>query len=231
MRALERGELPPSRAPIAATNTASCCTTRTCRSTTTAGRAAARFDSLITVVAPDSKPVRLPVCSDRDDQKFLELARDAGAAILVTKDKALLKTQPQDDAGRDVPDHAARGLGQTANGSRARISDRQSFPAHDHPCPAIAPARCRHHRVHHHVGAGQPAWRRQPRPGLPRFRLRPAPARRRQRGHARRPQPVSAHDRRAGAARGDRRQDRQAVRPCLRRRAARSPSPPAPPRR
>ena len=53
--------------------------------------AAARFDSLITVVAPASRPVRLPVCSDRDDQKFLELARDAGAAILVTKDKALLK--------------------------------------------------------------------------------------------------------------------------------------------
>jgi putative PIN family toxin of toxin-antitoxin system len=53
--------------------------------------AAAQFDRLITVVAPDSKPVRLPVCTDRDDQKFLELARDAGAAILVTKDKALLK--------------------------------------------------------------------------------------------------------------------------------------------
>ncbi len=33
----------------------------------------------------------LPVCSDRDDQKFLELARDAQAAVLVTKDKALLK--------------------------------------------------------------------------------------------------------------------------------------------
>jgi len=53
--------------------------------------AAQRFDRLVTLVAPDSKPVRLPVCSDRDDQKFLELARDAGAAILVTKDKALLK--------------------------------------------------------------------------------------------------------------------------------------------
>ena len=50
-----------------------------------------RFDALFAVVAPDSKPVRLPVCSDRDDQKFLELARDAGAAILITKDKALLK--------------------------------------------------------------------------------------------------------------------------------------------
>ena len=58
---------------------------------TSRAAAAARFDSLVTVVAPDSKPVRLPVCTDRDDQKFLELARDAGAAILVTKDKALLK--------------------------------------------------------------------------------------------------------------------------------------------
>ena len=53
--------------------------------------AAARFDALIRVVAPDSRAVRLPVCTDRDDQKFLEIARDAGADILVTKDKALLK--------------------------------------------------------------------------------------------------------------------------------------------
>jgi putative PIN family toxin of toxin-antitoxin system len=53
--------------------------------------AEARFDALIQVVAPDSRAIRLPVCSDRDDQKFLEIARDAGAAILVTKDKALLK--------------------------------------------------------------------------------------------------------------------------------------------
>lgn len=54
-------------------------------------QAAARFDDLLRVVAPDAKHVRLPVCSDRDDQKFLELARDSGAAVLVTKDKALLK--------------------------------------------------------------------------------------------------------------------------------------------
>lgn len=33
----------------------------------------------------------LPKCRDRDDQKFLEIARDAGAAILVTRDKALLR--------------------------------------------------------------------------------------------------------------------------------------------
>jgi putative PIN family toxin of toxin-antitoxin system len=53
--------------------------------------AAARFDALIHVVAPGSRAIRLPVCTDRDDQKFLEIARDADAAILVTKDKALLK--------------------------------------------------------------------------------------------------------------------------------------------
>ena len=33
----------------------------------------------------------LPRCQDRDDQKFLELARDGGAKCLVTADKALLK--------------------------------------------------------------------------------------------------------------------------------------------
>jgi putative PIN family toxin of toxin-antitoxin system len=53
--------------------------------------AAARFDALIRVVAPDQKAIRLPVCSDRDDQKFLELARDANVSVLITKDKALLK--------------------------------------------------------------------------------------------------------------------------------------------
>ena len=53
--------------------------------------AAARFDQLIKVVAPAESGVRLPVCTDKDDQKFLEVARDAQAAILITKDKALLK--------------------------------------------------------------------------------------------------------------------------------------------
>jgi putative PIN family toxin of toxin-antitoxin system len=54
-------------------------------------QAEAAFDALIEVVAPTSRALRLPVCTDRDDQKFLEIARDADAAILVTKDKALLK--------------------------------------------------------------------------------------------------------------------------------------------
>lgn len=39
--------------------------------------------------AADAAP--LPKCRDRDDQKFLEIARDAGAAVLVTRDKALLR--------------------------------------------------------------------------------------------------------------------------------------------
>lgn len=35
--------------------------------------------------------IELPRCKDRDDQKFLELARDAGAHWLVTSDKLLLR--------------------------------------------------------------------------------------------------------------------------------------------
>lgn len=57
--------------------------------------AAAEFDALITCL--DTQTLRpraevpLPVCRDPDDQKFLELARDADAQVLITKDKALLK--------------------------------------------------------------------------------------------------------------------------------------------
>ena len=40
--------------------------------------------------------VPLPRCKDRDDQKFLELARDAGADWLVTADKALLRLARRD---------------------------------------------------------------------------------------------------------------------------------------
>lgn len=58
---------------------------------TTRPQAQARFDALIQVVAPNSRALQLPACSDRDDQKFLEVARDAGASILVSKDKAVLK--------------------------------------------------------------------------------------------------------------------------------------------
>jgi putative PIN family toxin of toxin-antitoxin system len=53
--------------------------------------AEAQFDALISMVTAAAGSTPLPACSDRDDQKFLELARDAQASMLVTKDKALLK--------------------------------------------------------------------------------------------------------------------------------------------
>ncbi len=49
------------------------------------------FDELIEVRTFNSRSIRLPVCSDKDDQKFLEFARDAELDFLITKDKALLK--------------------------------------------------------------------------------------------------------------------------------------------
>jgi putative PIN family toxin of toxin-antitoxin system len=55
---------------------------------------AAEFDTLIRCdPMPDVEIERtkLPICKDKDDQKFLELARDSQAGTLITKDKALLK--------------------------------------------------------------------------------------------------------------------------------------------
>ena len=49
------------------------------------------FDAHITCLTPPTGSTPLPVCNDADDQKFLEIARDAGANMLITKDKALLK--------------------------------------------------------------------------------------------------------------------------------------------
>jgi putative PIN family toxin of toxin-antitoxin system len=43
------------------------------------------------IAAPAGEAVRLPLCKDADDQKFLELARDGGARLLLTSDKALLR--------------------------------------------------------------------------------------------------------------------------------------------
>lgn len=42
------------------------------------------------VVATEGVKAPLPACRDRDDQKFLEIARDGAAHWLVTRDKALL---------------------------------------------------------------------------------------------------------------------------------------------
>lgn len=61
-----------------------------------AGRVACttEFDSLIrcqSAPATTDELQKLPVCKDKDDQKFLEIARDARVDVLITKDKALLK--------------------------------------------------------------------------------------------------------------------------------------------
>ena len=55
---------------------------------------AAEFDSLIRCTPMpelNDAAVKLPICKDKDDQKFLELSRDIKADVLITKDKALLK--------------------------------------------------------------------------------------------------------------------------------------------
>ncbi|MCA3129520.1 MAG: putative toxin-antitoxin system toxin component, PIN family [Betaproteobacteria bacterium] len=41
--------------------------------------------------ADQASALELPACADPDDQKFLELARDARAHVLVTRDRALLR--------------------------------------------------------------------------------------------------------------------------------------------
>ncbi len=55
-------------------------------------QAIASFDRFMTVIASEEKNrFLLPVCTDPDDQKFLETAFDANAQFLFSKDKALLK--------------------------------------------------------------------------------------------------------------------------------------------
>lgn len=52
------------------------------------------FDRLVHCVPSaelDASDVPLPRCRDRDDQKFIELAYQAGAAALLTRDEALLR--------------------------------------------------------------------------------------------------------------------------------------------
>jgi putative PIN family toxin of toxin-antitoxin system len=49
-------------------------------------RLAKRIDAAV----PEAERALLPVCSDPDDQKFLEAALAAGAQFLITKDRALL---------------------------------------------------------------------------------------------------------------------------------------------
>ena len=53
---------------------------------------AALYDKYVQITQNSPKiDVILPRCTDADDQQFMELARDASATHLLTKDKALLK--------------------------------------------------------------------------------------------------------------------------------------------
>jgi putative PIN family toxin of toxin-antitoxin system len=50
-----------------------------------------RYAAITTSIAPGGIDCDLPRCRDRDDQKFLELAARAGADLLVTRDRELLR--------------------------------------------------------------------------------------------------------------------------------------------
>lgn len=51
-----------------------------------------RYRTRCTVAPPsEASADELPRCADRDDQKFLELARDCAARALLTRDKLVLK--------------------------------------------------------------------------------------------------------------------------------------------
>lgn len=60
--------------------------------------ALAAYGASVTHIAAASSgaTATLPRCKDRDDQKFLELARDSAADWLVTADKALLRLARRD---------------------------------------------------------------------------------------------------------------------------------------
>ena len=44
----------------------------------------AQFDQYIQCVDASNKNIKLPICTDKDDQKFLEISRDAGVDVLIT---------------------------------------------------------------------------------------------------------------------------------------------------
>jgi predicted nucleic acid-binding protein len=62
------------------------------------------YDQCTLLLEPAPRALALPRCRDADDQKFLELARDAGAVLLCTRDRELLRLarRTRRDAGFDV---------------------------------------------------------------------------------------------------------------------------------
>lgn len=70
----------------------------------------ARYREQTLLVGPPADPLPLlPRCRDRDDQKFLELAARAGADLLVTKDKALLRLKDRPGLDFRIADPVAAG--------------------------------------------------------------------------------------------------------------------------
>ncbi|MFZ2628658.1 MAG: putative toxin-antitoxin system toxin component, PIN family [Rugosibacter sp.] len=59
-------------------------------------QAYAAYAARIDLAAAPATMLALPRCQDKDDQKFLEAARDGAAEWLVTADKALLKLARRD---------------------------------------------------------------------------------------------------------------------------------------
>lgn len=53
--------------------------------------AVARFDASVSLLSPSLVAVPLPRCRDPDDQKFLELAAAAGAAVVFSRDAEVLR--------------------------------------------------------------------------------------------------------------------------------------------
>ncbi|WP_448099280.1 putative toxin-antitoxin system toxin component, PIN family [Luteibacter yeojuensis] len=53
--------------------------------------AIARFDASVTLLSPSPVAGPLPRCRDPDDQKFLELAAAAGAAVVFSRDAEVLR--------------------------------------------------------------------------------------------------------------------------------------------
>lgn len=62
-----------------------------CATPSVAGKLLQRYGEQAQLLVPASRNDKLPLCSDPDDQKFLELAADGGASALISRDKALLR--------------------------------------------------------------------------------------------------------------------------------------------
>jgi putative PIN family toxin of toxin-antitoxin system len=86
-------------------------------------------------VVDDAEQVRLPVCRDRDDQKFLEAALAAGAEFLVTRDRALLKLARRALPFRIVTPAGFAAFQETESSSTSKVS--VSFGGMVSPAPSL----------------------------------------------------------------------------------------------